>query len=596
MSGSAKHRIDGEAIRPSDRRSDVEVRLSDERTYRAPLGTPFGDVLRFAYPEEGNPPIAVIVDGEIRSLAGAVDHDVAVEPVFVSDSAGIRIYSRSLSFLLVVAVSELHPGIGVHIDYSVPYGGYVCHVVGRSPLTEEEVGAVEERMRQLIHEDRPIVRRACTLEELRAFYAGLGEEWKTRRLEGRNVQDLHLHTLNGVSGYFYGEMAPSTGILKTFALEPFSDGLVLRFPRRDLPSKLVPTQDFSALQEVFEEYGEWLKLLGMRDVASLNEAIRSGRIEQVVLVAEALHEKRIAEIAELVKGRGDGGVRVIFIAGPSGSGKTTFSKRLSIQLMADGLQPYPLGMDEYYIPHAQLASRFGDEVDLESLDVLDIDQFRRDVERLLHGERVRLPRFDFASGDRVPGETVRLGPKHILLVEGIHGLNPRIRPEDLSDTSLRIFVSALTQLNLDAHNRVSTTDTRLLRRIVRDAVFRGYSASETLELWENVRRGEKENIFPYQEEADVMFNSALCYELSVLKSHVEPYLLQVRDRRLRLEAERLIRLLRWFDPYGPESIPSNSIVREFVGGSSLRGFSPAPLAPTEETDDPKAPDTEGGVA
>jgi len=575
-------RDDSEArIRAGVLRKDVQVRLPDDRIYDVLRGTTIFDVLTVAYPKPEDPPIAAIVDGELHSLTLSVERDMDVAPVFVSDSAGIRIYSRSLSFVLIVAVSELFPDATIHIDYSVPYGGYACRVSGRSLFTQEELNRIEDRMRQLVEEDRPIERRRCSLDEIRAFFADRGEAWKTRRLGGSGSQPFYLHTLNGVSDYFLGVMAPSTGPLKVFALESFPKGFILRFPRRDLPAKLQPAQSFTALQEVFEEYGEWLTLLRMRDVASLNEAIRSGRIEQVILVAEALHEKRIAEIADRVKVRSNGDIQVVFIAGPSGSGKTTFSKRLAIQLMADGLQPYPLGMDEYYIPHDQLKLRFGEEIDLESLDVLDVARFRRDLQRLVRGERVGLPRFDFRSGERVEGDTVQLGKNQILLVEGIHALNPEILPTEMPESSMRVFVSALTQLNLDIHNRVSTTDTRLIRRIVRDAVFRGYSASETLGVWENVRRGEKTNIFPHQETADVMFNSALCYELSVLKPFVEPYLLQIRQPGLRLEAERLLDLLRWFDPYGDESIPSNSIVREFVGGSSLRGFSPAPFEKLE---------------
>lgn len=573
-------------------REEIQVRLPDGRIYDAPRGTPLVEILRVAHPNDEVPPIAAIIGGELQSLTIPVERDLDVEPVFVSDSAGIRIYRRSLSFVLLVAASELFPDATIHIDYSVPYGGYACRVAGRGPFAEEELERIEGRMRELVEEDRPIERRRCTLDEIRTFFADRGEEWKTRRLCAHEPQTFYLHTLNGVSDYFPGVMAPSTGPLRTFALESFPVGFILRFPRRDAPAELLPAQSFTALQEVFEEYGEWLTLLRMRDVASLNEAIRSGRIEQVILVAEALHEKRIAEIAERVRDRIDGEIQVVFIAGPSGSGKTTFSKRLAIQLMADGLHPYPLGMDEYYISHAQLRARFGDEIDLESLDVLDVEQFRRDLQRLVRGECVRLPRFDFRSGERVQGETLRLGRSQILLVEGIHALSPEILPRDMPDTSIRVFVSALTQLNLDIHNRVSTTDTRLIRRIVRDAVFRGYSASETLSVWENVRRGEKANIFPNQETADVMFNSALCYELSVLKPFVEPHLLQIRESGLRLEAERLLDLLRWFDPYGTESIPSNSIVREFVGGSSLRGFSPAPFEPCENGE----VSTEGGDA
>jgi uridine kinase len=342
---------------------------------------------------------------------------------------------------------------------------------------------------------------------------------------------------------------------------------------------LSPAQRFTALREVFDEYGQWLSLLGMRDVGSLNEAIRDGRIDQVVLVFEALHEKRIAEIAATVARRRAEGARLVFIAGPSASGKTTFSKRLAIQLFANGIHPYPLALDDYFLPRDALHARLGANPDYDSLEALDVDRFRGDLGRLMQGDSVTLPRYDFATGTRQAGPCIQLGHDQILLVEGIHGLNPNLSVDPSVSKAFRIFVSALTQLNFDIHNRVSTTDTRLLRRIVRDAHFRGYSATETLSLWENVRRGEKDNIFPYQEGADIMFNSALGYELAVLKPLVEPLLLQVRSPAERIEAERLLALLRWFDPCSMGAIPGNSILREFIGGSLFKEFRLLPRTP-----------------
>ena len=564
------------AVREAELRSTVQVRLPDERVYEVVRQTPLAEVLRLAYPSEHDPAVAAIVEDTLRELAWPIERDAAVAPVRLSDSDGMQIYSRSLSFLLVVVVSQLFPNVQVRIEYSVPHGGYFCRVEGRAPFSAKELARAKDRMSELVREDRPIVRRRCTLEEARVVFTARGELAKIRLLEAREVDHLHLYALNGTSDYFYGYMVPSTGYLKVFGLEPFADGFVLRFPRREDPTKLLPPQKFRALRDVFDEYGEWLELLGMRDVVSLNEAIRSGRIEQIVLVAEALHEKRIARIATLITEWQSRGSRLVFIAGPSSSGKTTFSKRLAIQLLADGVHPYPLAMDNYFHPRAVLRERYGDQVDVDSLDALDVPRFRDDLERLIGGEKVALPRFDFHSGERRDGPTVRLSEDQVVLVEGIHGMNPRLSGEGPLASCFRVFVSALTQINLDLHNRVPTTDTRLIRRIVRDAHYRGYSASETLTLWENVRRGEKRNIFPYQEQADVMFNSALGYELSVLKPLAEPLLLQVREPRLRIEAERLLALLWWFDPYRSDNIPDNSILREFVGGSNLRDFTPVP--------------------
>jgi len=559
-------------IRETGGRADVYVTLPDERVLRAPLGVSVADVFRIAYPDEEDPPVAAVIDGELRELAYPLSRDVSATPVRMSDSDGMRIYSRSLSFLLVVVAAELFPAVPVHIDYSVPHGGYFCRVEGREPFTPEELAQIKTRMLQLVREDHEIVRQRLSPAEVRAQFAARGEESKGRQLLEREGDHLHVYVLNGVIDYFYGYMVPSTGVLKTFSLETFPKGFLLRFPRRETPRRLSPPQRFTALREVFDEYGEWLSLLGMRDVGSLNEAVRDGHIDQVILVFEALHEKRIAEIAATVSHRRTEGTRLVFIAGPSASGKTTFSKRLAIQLLANGAHPYPLALDDYFLPRDELRVRFGENPDYDSLDALDVETFRGDLGRLMQGEPVTLPRYDFATGTRQRGPSIQLDRDQILLVEGIHGLNPNLSVDPSVSKAFRIFVSALTQLNLDIHNRVSTTDTRLIRRIVRDAHFRGYDATETLSLWENVRRGEKDNIFPYQEGADIMFNSALGYELAVLKPLIEPLLLQVRSSAGRIEAERLLALLRWFDPCRTETIPGNSILREFIGGSLFKEF------------------------
>lgn len=559
-------------IRETGGRADVYVTLPDERVLRAPLGVSVADVFRVAYPDEEDPPVAAIVDSELRELAYPLSRDVSAAPVRMSDSDGVRIYSRSLSFLLVVVAAELFPAVPVHIDYSVPHGGYFCRVEGREPFTPEELAQIKTRMMQLVREDHEIVRQRLSPAEVRAQFAARGEESKGRQLLEREGDHLHVYVLNGVIDYFYGYMVPSTGVLKTFSLETFPKGFILRFPRRETPRRLSPPQRFTALREVFDEYGQWLSLLGMRDVSSLNEAVRDGHIDQVILVFEALHEKRIAEIAATVSHRRTEGTRLVFIAGPSASGKTTFSKRLAIQLLANGVHPYPLALDDYFLPRDELRARLGENPDYDSLDALDVETFRGDLGRLMQGKPVTLPRYDFATGTRQRGPSIQLDRDQILLVEGIHGLNPNLSVDPSVSKAFRIFVSALTQLNLDIHNRVSTTDTRLIRRIVRDAHFRGYDATETLSLWDNVRRGEKDNIFPYQEGADIMFNSALGYELAVLKPLVEPLLLQVRSSAGRIEAERLLALLRWFDPCRTETIPGNSILREFIGGSLFKEF------------------------
>jgi len=561
-------------IHQTKARRTVQVRLPDGRVFEAARSTPLVEFLCAAYPDTDNPPMAAAVSGELRELAWPVTQDVAARPVFLSDSDGMSIYCRTLSFLLIVAASELFPKAHVCIDYSVPFGGYFCRVEGRTAFTNEELSGIKTRMRELARADRPIERKRLSVAEAREVFLARGELGKVSLLEDCSDDHIHLYSLNDFLDYFYGYMLPSTGYLRTFGLDPFPGGFILRFPRREHPTKLLAPQRFTTLREVFNEYGEWLAVLGVRDVGSLNRAIRSGQIDQIILVSEALHEKRIAEIAGVLAKRHDEDHRLVFIAGPSASGKTTFSKRLAVQLLANGIHPYPLAMDHYFIPRSRLKQVQKGKIDFDQLSALDVSLLTEQLHALLDGKEVTLPQYSFRTGKRTAGPTVKLQPDQILIVEGIHGLNPNLLENFLEAEAYRIFVSALTQLNLDSHNRVPTTDTRLIRRIVRDAVSRGYPAAETLALWEGVRRGEKQNIFPYQERADILFNSALAYELAVLKPLVEPLLLQIRQHEWRIEAERLLAFLKWFEPYPTQEIPGNSILREFVGGLSLRDFSP----------------------
>jgi len=494
--------------------------------------------------------------------------------VFLSDSDGVRIYRRSLSFLLVAVARELFPQAEICVDYALPFGGFFCRVRGRDSFSTEELAQIEARMRQLVDKDIPITREPVPISEVIEIFRTRGEMEKVQLLTHRHKDFLSLYSLQGTRDYFHGYMVPSTGYLRHFALLPWPPGFVLQYPRRHRPAKLLPVQDYPQLTAVFQEYGEWLRLLGVESVSDLNDAIASSRIREIILVSEALHEDRIAEIAEQVVRRKDK-VRLVLIAGPSASGKTTFSKRLSIQLLAHGIRPFPFELDNYFVNREMTPRDELGKYNFEVLEALDLALFNQHLLALMAGEAVQLPHFNFKTGQREEGGIVQLSPDHVIIVEGIHGLNPRLASAVPRERTFRIFVSALTQLNLDRHNRVPTTDTRLIRRIVRDATSRGYTAEDTLNRWESVRRGEKQHIFPYQEHADVMFNSALVYELAVLKPLAEPLLLQVEHASPRhVEARRLLAFLEWFEPCGPDMIPSNSILREFIGGSILQDYAP----------------------
>jgi uridine kinase len=380
-----------------------------------------------------------------------------------------------------------------------------------------------------------------------------------------------LYEVCGFRDYFHGYMVPSAGYITSFALQYYEPGFLLRFPLRQ-SMELDPVVEYPKLIHVFREYGRTLRLLGLQDVGSLNAAILAGRMDEIMLVAEARHEQRIAAIATQIADARDG-VKLVLIAGPSSSGKTTFSKRLAVQLLANGIRPIAVEMDNYFVDRDLTPRDEDGNFDFECLEALDLPLFNDHLTRLMAGEEVQLPRFNFRSGKREAGVVAQLGAAQILLIEGIHGLNPRLAPNAPRENVFRIYISALTQLNIDRHNRVSTTDNRLIRRIVRDARTRGYSAADTIGRWESVHRGERRHIFPYQENADAMFNSALVYELSVLKAFAEPLLLQEEPGRPGyVEAHRLLAFLQWFEPAPVDPVPDNSILREFTGGSNLENF------------------------
>jgi uridine kinase len=559
-------------IVPASKRTNVQVTFPDGRTFEAPMKTTIESFLRAAGVHPEPPVVAALFRKELRELSYPVMEDGDLVPLDTGTGDGSRIYRRSLVFLLVAAVRELFPGSDVTVDHSVSDGGFYCTAYRRAAFSAEDMQRIETRMREIAHTDEPIRRREVPLTEAIALFEREGCLDKIRLLKTREKDYLTLYSLRGFEDYFHGYMVPSTGYLKKFRLHRTGAGFILRFPRRHLPNELLPNGDYPKLWATFQEYGHWQERLDLEDVGMLNEAIEKGRGREVILVAEALHDQKTAEIARRIAELRDR-IRLVLIAGPSSSGKTTFSRRLSIQLLSQGLRPYPLEMDNFFVDREKTPRDEFGELDFEAFEAVDVDLLGEKLERLLRGEEVALPRFDFPSGKRTTGETVRLPSKAVIIMEGIHGLNPALLPRFRSGDVYRIYASALTQLNLDRHNRISTTDTRLIRRIVRDASQRGHPSTYTISLWDRVRRGERKNIFAYQENSDSMFNSALVYELSALRPIAEPLLRQIDPEQPEyIEAKRLLALLAWFRPLSEEFVPDDSILREFIGGSILEQF------------------------
>ena len=553
-------------------REEVEILLPDGKVLRGPRNTSVETFMK-VYQDPKKPSIVgAIVNYDLRELTYPIRIDSVVKPVNMSDPDGARIYRRSLTFLLEVAFMELYPEWSLTIDHSVSSGAYYCHIPEHEPFTQASLDALEDRMRALVAADEPMVREKVSLEQAKQFFRERRQDDKLRLLNYRHGDDLVLYELHGQRDYHHGYMVPSTGYLKWFDLQLVGRGFVLRFPRRHAPHKLSPMPSYPQLLATFRQYGQWLEALGIQSVGALDDAIQDGRINEVILVSEALHAQQISNIATAIRDRKEE-VRVILIAGPSSSGKTTFSKRLAIQLLSEGISPFALEMDNYFVDREATPKDENGDYDFENLDALNRSLLNEHIRRLTAGERVRMRRYNFKTGINEPGEEVQLTPGQMIILEGIHGLNPKLLESMPTEQAFRIYVSCLTQLNLDRHNRISTTDTRELRRILRDATDRGYSAQQTIANWENVRRGEKRHIFPYQENANVMFNSALAYELTALKPLVEPLLRQVPYGTMEyIEAKRLLKFLQWFLPIDSEFIPDNSILREFIGGSILTDF------------------------
>ena len=559
-------------------RPTVEIHLPDGRVISGSRGAAVGNFLSLLETTKSPPLVGAIINSELRELTFPIHMDAKVIPISMEDTDGMLIYRRSLTFLMDAAFEKLYPDATLTIDHSVSSGGYYCEVKDHAPLSDEDLVKLTDAMRTIVEQNLPFTKREVPLAEAVAYFEGKGYTDKVRLLAHRQKDYLTLYQLGVHQDYHHGYMVPSTGYLRWFNLIPTNGGFTINFPRRNQPTQLQPMPSYPKLLATFRRYGQWLDRLGIDSVGALNDSIVAGRIHEIILVSEALHEEHVADIAEQITARYDQPdtskkVRIILIAGPSSSGKTTLSKRLTIQLLSQGISPFPLEMDNYFLDREATPRDEDGQPDFEGLQAVDTHYLAQDLRRLVAGESVHMPHYNFKTGLRESGDFIQLQPEQVIILEGIHGLNPELLPDFPVEQTFRIYASALTQLNLDRHNRISTTDTRLVRRIVRDAHERGYTARDTIQRWESVQRGEKRYIFPYQENADSMFNSALAYELSALKPYAEPLLLQVPfGTREFIEAKRMLALLEWFKPVSSDLIPDNSILREFIGCSILKDF------------------------
>ena len=532
-----------------------------------------------------------IVNGRLRELNKKIKSDCELSFVTTADRDGRRTYRRSVVLLLQRAIYDVYGSMTqLHVMHSLGEG-YYCQLEkavecadsqqekynedtdlqgsrenSEKSVTEHDIDRIVCSMYSFVEKDLPITKHSAKTQYAEQLFKEKGLHDKERLLHYRRSSRVNLYELDGVVDYFYGFMAPSTGMLKYFDIVPYENGFVLLFPGANSRS-VEPLVTSNKLFHTLDDSREWSKMLGIGTIGSLNDAIAAGRGQEIMLLQEALMEQKIGNLAAQIAS--DDKKKFVMIAGPSSSGKTSFANRLSIQLIAKGRKPHPLSLDDYYVDRELCPKHPDGSFDFECLESIDVKLFNEDMNRLLKGEAVDMPSFNFKTGKReYRGRKLVLGPDDILVIEGIHGLNDRLSQLIPPEHKFKIYISALTQLNIDEHNPLSTTDERLIRRIVRDARTRGTNAMETIAMWPSVRKGESENIFPFQEQADVMFNSALVYELAVLKVYAEPLLFGIeRDCPEYLEAKRLLKLLDYFLPMPADGIPNNSLLREFVGGS-----------------------------
>ena len=534
-----------------------------------PSGTTYGQVAADNQKDYKAHIVLARAGGKLRELNKKINCDCEVDFKTVSDRSGYKTYRRTATFIMIKAIRDV-AGIEtlkkIKVEFAIGKGIYIS-INGAVKVDEDFLKKVKSRMDEIVNADIPIRKESYDLDDAIELFRKEGMKDKERLFKYRRASKVNVYSIDGFYDYYYGYMCPSTGYVKLYDLIPYDEGFILQMPARKVPDEVPPFVPQDKLFNTMKESTKWGISLDMETVGALNDKICKGQVEDLVLVSEALQEAKIAEIASDIAGRKD--VKFIMIAGPSSSGKTSFSHRLSIQLRAKGLVPHPIALDNYFKNREDTPRDENGKYDFECLGAMDVDGFNNDMKKLLAGETVELPSFNFKIGKReYKGDYMHLNEEDVLVLEGIHGLNEKMSYALPAESKYKIYISALTSLNVDEHNRISTTDTRLIRRMVRDNRTRGTSASGTLAMWQSVRKGEEENIFPFQESADAMFNSALIYELAVLKQFAEPLLFAIeKDDPEYLEAKRLLKFLDYFVSFTCEDVPKNSLMREFIGGS-----------------------------
>ncbi|MFZ5987287.1 MAG: nucleoside kinase [Bacillota bacterium] len=545
----------------------IKVMFSDESEKEVLEGISLLELSREYEKEYKSTIVAAKVNNDIKELSYHLYDSCRIEFIDLTHDDGMRIYRRSLSFILIKAVNDLFPDRKVVISHSISKGIY-CEIKGDTELTEAEVKMIDDRMKILVSLRIPFIKKIMSLDEAKEIFRKIGRMDRFHAIEHRKKPYVTIYDCDDFEDYFYGYMVPDTGYLKKFSLKYYAPGLILMFPDKTNPDIIPKFKEQKKLFSIFKEYKSWGRILGVANVGALNDIIKEGGINELIRIAEALHEKKIAQIADMIAFN-KFKKKVVLIAGPSSSGKTTFAQRLAIQLRVNGLRPVTISLDDYFVNRDDTPKDENGDYDFEALEAIDIKLFNQHLADLVAGKEVEVPIFNFPNGCRENFcRKLKIDDDQLLIIEGIHGLNEKLTSSIPKESKFKIYVSALTSMNIDDHNRIPTTDTRVIRRIVRDFQFRGCSASNTINRWPSVRRGEEKNIFPFQEEADIMFNSSLIFELGVLKTLAEPLLRDLDASQPEYsEARRLIEFLRNFLPIESKEIPANSIIREFIGGS-----------------------------